>query len=118
MFAFRCSNVTVAAATALVALSLSLPASAEQSVPAPQAASEALQANATEIPTPRMRPTVRKRVAKPASVRRYALRARPYWFQRPPVQRVVYRPPVQVVYRAPVQQVAAHWPMLFVGVGF
>jgi hypothetical protein len=109
MFAFHGPNVTVAAATALVALSLSLPASAQQSAPASQPASEALQANAADVPTPRVRPPARKRVAKPVSVRRYV--ARPYWFMRPPVQRVVYRPPVQ-------QVVAAHWPMLFVGVGF
>ena len=114
MFAFRRSNVTVAAATALLALSLSLPASAEQSAPASQPAAEALQANAADIPTPRVRPLVRKRVAKAA--RRYV---RPYWFQRPPVQ-VVYRAPVQqVVYHPPVQRVvAAHWPMLMIGVGY
>ena len=109
MFAFRRSNVTVAAATALLALSLSLPASAQQSTSASQPAAEAPEAaNAAEIPTPRVRPVLRKRVAKSVSVRRYA--ARPYWFMRPPVQRVVYRPVQQVV--------AAHWPMLFVGVGF
>src|SRR5262245_121746 len=118
MFAFRRSNVTVAAATALLALGLSLPASAEQSAPASQPAAEALQANAADIPTPRVRPAVRKRVAKSVSARRYA--ARPYWFMRPPVRRIAYRPPVQrVVYRAPVQQVAAaHWPILFIGVGY
>src|SRR5262245_6549775 len=109
MFAFRRSNVTVTAATALVALSLSLPASAEQSSPAP--ASEALQATVTDAPTPRLRPAVRKRVGKSVSVRLYVQPARPYWLVRPPVQRVVYRPPVERV-------VAAHWPMLFVGVAY
>jgi hypothetical protein len=109
MFAFRRSNVTVAVATALLALGLSLPASAQQSPPAAQPTGEALQANAAEIPTTRVRSAVRKRVAKPASVRRYA--AWPYWLMRPPVQRVAYRPSVQ-------QVVAAQWPILFVGVGF
>src|SRR2546428_219528 len=90
-------KVVLAAAAALLAVSLAAPASA-QDRPA-QSSGPTAQSAAPEVPAPKARPVVRKkRVA--AAVRRPVARPAPYW------------------YWPYYERVAVHWPMIFVGVGF
>ena len=102
MFVSRRRSVLFTSAAALFALSLSLPASAETTAAedmAAVAASPDAAANAAEIPTPRARPApVRKRTAtvvRTVSPRPEPLRVAPHY-----------------------QRLAAHWPILFIGVGW
>jgi hypothetical protein len=89
-------KVVLASAAALLAVSLAVPASA-QDRPA-QSSGPAAQSAATEVPAPKARPVVRKK--RVASVRRPVARPAPYW------------------YWPYYERVAVHWPMIFVGVGF
>jgi hypothetical protein len=95
---------------ALAASSLALPAAAASSEPAPAstaptafAADVSSPTGAVDVPSPRARPAqlVRKRVAslQPRSHRVTPRRAA-YW-TFPPYERI-----------------AAHWPILFIGIGF
>ncbi|MFL5101464.1 MAG: hypothetical protein ACJ8E5_12760 [Xanthobacteraceae bacterium] len=98
MIGSRYRNLAVASAAALLAVSLSVPAQADNSTsPSAAAVTDVSSAN---VPTPRARPAaVRKRVASTASVYRAQPRQDASLVSRP------YR-------------MAAHWPVLFIGVGW
>ena len=89
-------KVVLASAAALLAVSLAVPASAQDRPP--QSSGQAAQSAATEVPAPKARPVRKKRVA--SAVRRARPAPVPYWYYRP------------------YERFAAHWPMLFIGVGF
>jgi hypothetical protein len=103
MFASRRKSALFTSAAALFALNLSLPVSAETTAAEPDiaavAASPDATANAAEIPTPRARPApARKRTAtvvRSVSPRPEPARVAPHY-----------------------QRLAAHWPVLFIGVGW
>ena len=90
-------KVALASAAALLAVSLAAPASAQDRPP--QSSGQTAQSAATEAPAPKARPVRKKRVA--SAVRRARPAPVPYWY-----------------YYRPYERVAAHWPMLFIGVGF
>jgi hypothetical protein len=97
MIGSRYRNLAVASAAAVLALGLSVPAQADDNGGSPNAAAMT-EVSSAEIPAPRVRPAVvRKRVAAAAPV-----------YRPLPRQDLVSRP-----YR-----IAAHWPILFIGVGW
>jgi len=104
MMGSRGRQFLLAAAAAVLVTGLSLPAWAETNAEDAPAATEAQNANAadvTRVPMPRARPAsvVRKRIASAAPIHRVAARpARYCWW--------------------PYQRVAAHWPILILGVGY
>src|SRR2546427_10915924 len=89
-------RVVLARAAAFLAWSWAAPASAQDRPP--QSSGQTAQSAATEVPAPKARPVRKKRVA--STVRRASPRPAPYW------------------YYWPYERFAAHWPMLFIGVGF
>jgi hypothetical protein len=89
-------KVVLASAAAHLAVSQAAPASAQDRPP--QSSGQTAQSAATEVPAPKARPVRKKRVA--STVRRVRPPPVPYW------------------HYWPYERFAAHWPMIFVGVGF
>jgi len=98
MIEFRRPNVILAAAAALAAVSLSAPAWSATDAPDP--ASDVVETAQAKVPMPKVRPVMRKRVASVAPVRQWSAPAAYPWF-------APYR-----------QQVAVHWPILMLGIGY
>src|SRR5262249_9695606 len=97
MIEFRRPNVILAAAAMLAAVSLSTPAWSATDAPDP--ASDVVETAQAKVPMPKVRP-VRKRVASAAPVRRWSAPSAYPWFAPYP------------------QQVAVHWPILMLGIGY
>jgi hypothetical protein len=97
MTTLRRLNIALAAAAALTAATWSLPASANGEKPGPTVSQKSADV------------TVQKKA------RRAAMRKRIAWAHRirPPI-----RPAVQYTWLAPYERVAAHWPVLILGIGF
>ena len=98
MMVFR---VPRSAAAALLALGLAVPAFAqERPSQATDVSAAEVATPSANVPIPKARPAPRKRVVTAAPARRPSPRFAPYWPYRP------------------YERIAAHWPMLFIGVGF
>jgi hypothetical protein len=78
MIGLRCGNLVLASAVALLAVSLAAPAQAESDTS--QNAAGITEVSSADVPTPRARPAVRKRVVSTAPVYRPV---EPYRVARP-----------------------------------